>query len=379
MSNESSTNSTSRPIRLLLVGPMPIEGDVVGGTKISFAKMYGDFSASKEFDVEMINSSRPLVGRGRLGRLWLNLTALVSLMFATWRHSRRADVMIVNYSATAAFAAGPLFWWIAKWRKIPVMTRFFGGDMWDVLQAASRWKQKLAERTFLKSDRLLLQTKQLCDNFAAYPKASWFPTTRELPACRDRPQRPCRKFLFLSQIRFDKGLTEALEASNALPRDCSLSIYGGVKPGMELPSFEGYEKATYYGEAMADEVLPILDDHDVMLFLSYCATEGIPGVVIEALQNGMPVIVADWRHAPEIVGHHVGGIVVPPQATAEVREAMLELVHDPDRFQELGKGARQQGDLYRSSFWHGQLEDWCRELTGRVDGTPNENGQQKAA
>ena len=53
-------------IHVLLIGPLPIQGDVIGGTKISFAKLVQHFSESPDFAIEVINISRRLAGASRL-------------------------------------------------------------------------------------------------------------------------------------------------------------------------------------------------------------------------------------------------------------------------------------------------------------------------
>lgn len=365
MKSSPSSRPTSLPIRLLLVGPLPISGDVIGGTKVSFAKMVANFEASDDFDATVVNSSRRVAGRNPIMRLLVNFISLIKVALATWQLSKSADAMIVNYSAGAAFTVGPMFGWIAKRRQIPIVTRLFGGDFGDVYDAASSRQKTRCQNTILQSDLLLLQAQPLCDHFRQLSDTAniqWFPTTRDIGSnLAERNTRPCRKFLFLSQLRPEKGIIEALEASEQLPDGCELSVYGAAMAGMDLRLLDDYPRATYYGELDPTEIEGVMSAHDALLFPSYHDGEGMPGVVVEAMQNGMPVIVADWKFAPELVGH-TAGLIIPIKDSGELAGAMAKLASDPELFRRLSEGAVERGDRFRSAFWQRNLESWCLEL-----------------
>lgn len=349
-------------IHVLLIGPLPIQGDVIGGTKISFAKLVQHFSESPDFAIEVINISRRLAGASRLFRGLLNALALVLVCWHVFRLAGRHDVVLLNVSSGGALTGGPLIWFAAKLRGRPVITRLFGGDLADAYDDCPRWRRWLADKTFLRGDLLLLQTHPLCERFGDRTNVRWFPTTRDLRSAKPLSRSRCQRFLFLSQIRLDKGIMEALEAAESLPAGCSLTVHGAPVLGMDVSCFAGFRRSHYRGELAPHLILETLCDHDVLLFPSYCATEGMPGVIIEALQCGLPVVAADWRFASEIIQDGMGGILVSPRSAAELSRAMNKLADDADLFRRLSVGARARGDEFRSSKWHAQLESWIRDL-----------------
>ena len=58
---------SARP-RVLLIGPLPNPGDVIGGTKVSFAELVEGLRARGRFEVEVHDTTRVRRGRGALRR-----------------------------------------------------------------------------------------------------------------------------------------------------------------------------------------------------------------------------------------------------------------------------------------------------------------------
>jgi glycosyltransferase involved in cell wall biosynthesis len=69
--------------------------------------------------------------------------------------------------------------------------------------------------------------------------------------------------------------------------------------------------------------------------------EGCSNATLEALGTGLPVVTTDFGGASELVNDEVG-IVVPRRNEAALAEALLQLLHDPERRQAMGQAARQR-------------------------------------
>lgn len=347
--------------RVLLIGPLPIDGDVVGGTKVSFKRLVDEFAASGRFDVKVVNISRPTSGHGRLVCGLLHVVTLLKMMWVLGRSIFGSDLVMLNLSSRGTLFAGPIAWLVARCCRRRLVVRVFGGDFgmhYDSCGGCLSW---VASRTFMRADLFLLQTKQLCARFST---SRWFPTTRDLEPLAKSEVQACRRFVFISQLRPEKGWREAVRASSELPVGCSLSVYGPLMPGTDLQVFGDSICAEYRGPISPKDVPKVLSEHDALVFPTFYSGEGIPGIVIEALQSGLPVIATRWGTIPEVIEDEVCGILVEPQEVDELATAMRRFVDNPELYREMSKAALRRGDGYRSSDWQQQLELWCCQLCG---------------
>lgn len=363
--------------RLLLIGPLPVEGEPIGGTQVSFAELLGRFRDSRRFDVEVLDTSRPCEGRARPVRAWLNMRSLASVLLGIRRRGRACDAILFCASRGAMSSAGPLVWLSARLVGRPLAVRLFGGSLDLGRTGAPSWRRWLLERTVLRAPLLVLQTRALTRRFESCPGVRWLPTTRDLPPLPARERRICRRFLFLSQVRAEKGLFEALAASDRLPPDCSLSVYGPMLGGVDRSVFRRHPRAEYHG-AVAPAVVPeILACHDAFVYPSWHAGEGLPGALIEALQAGLPVIATRFLSIPELIEDGRCGLLVEPRSDSDLAAAMSRLAGDPELYARLARGARRRGDGFRSARWQDLLETWLLEASSPPDAARGDEREQE--
>jgi len=99
---------------------------------------------------------------------------------------------------------------------------------------------------------------------------------------------------------------------------------------------------------------------DVVHFPGWVAPQGIPGLLdscslvvvpsrwqepfgltaLQAMQRARPVVTTQVGGLPEVVAHGETGLVVPPDNSAALADAINELISDPPRLQALGTAAR---------------------------------------
>lgn len=349
--------------RVLLAGPLPREGDVVGGTKVSFAAMAEALGREATLDVEVLDTSRARVGRGRLRRL-LDEFATLARLLARIALGRRSDVVVFNTSSGGLLKSGWLVRLACRARRAALVVRVFGGDLdlfVDRAPALSRW---LLRRITLRADLVLLQTKALCERFPG-ADVRWWPTTRDL-AAPGREPRPARRFLFIGQLRAEKGVAEAIEASRALPEGARLAVVGPPMEGFDVDAVELGPRCEVRGAVPPEAVPALLAEHDVLVFPTYHGGEGMPGVVVEAMQSGMPVVATRWRAIPELVEHGECGLLVEPRDARALGDALARIADDEALFEQLAAGASRAGERLRATEWEPRLVDWIAEVAGRA-------------
>ncbi|MEO6711179.1 MAG: glycosyltransferase, partial [Planctomycetota bacterium] len=234
-----------------------------------------------------------------------------------------------------------------------------------------RVEAALAMRMLVHADLVLLQTRSLCLHFSRVARVDWLPTTRTPQTATRRRDKPARKFLFVSQLRPQKGFAEALEAIEQLPAACSLTLIGPAMPDTDLARLENHPRAKWLGAVDREGVARALSEHDAFVFPSYYDGEGLPGAVIEALQAGLPVVAADWRSIRDLVAHGENGLLVPIRDAAALAAAMQRLASDAALVRKLSRGASVSGRAFEASPVLARLESLLDSLSqGRALAVP---------
>lgn len=362
LAGESGGRPPTGPVRkprVLFVAPLSTDGDAIGGARVRAENILQQLR-SRHFHVDVLNSSRPETGRTIL---WPNAKGLAmiarvlrGLLAKIWN----CDVVLLSMSAQTAHVVASCFWLVCRAARKPLAMDCVGGNWAEVYREYSRVARWAADRFYLRSALLLVETPQLSQAFQA-PNVRRFPNTRDFrvpPVTRSS----ARKLIFLGQLRLEKGLAEALEACRSLPAGCRLQVFGPPMPNTDMALFEGHPRATYGGVLRPADVPRALNEHDALVMPSYFSGEGHPGVIIEALQCGLPVIAARWSSIPELVQHEENGLLVEPRSTASLRAAIERLLQDPDLYRRLSEGARRSGELHRPAGVYDELAFELRKL-----------------
>ncbi|PIU68061.1 MAG: glycosyltransferase family 1 protein, partial [Armatimonadetes bacterium CG07_land_8_20_14_0_80_40_9] len=85
------------------------------------------------------------------------------------------------------------------------------------------------------------------------------------------------------------------------------------------------------------EIMAALD-----IFVLTSIKEHFGRVVIEAMACGKPVIATNSGAVPEIVEDKVTGILVPPEDSEKLAEAIIELLEDKEKAKEMGIAGRKR-------------------------------------
>lgn len=360
--NANANANEGEGLGVVLIGPLPIANDVIGGTKVSFRDLVAGLRKRGRFPISVINTSRARTGGKTLGRMYRDIAALWRMVWELWHCSRTARAVMWNVSPGGAIKAAPLVTLVCRLRGCPLVVRLFGGDFDRFYDRCNPLARRIVDATLLRSDLLLLQTQALVRQFAPIANVEWFPTTRDMPL-RERPlPERCHQLLFIGQLRPEKGIIEILEASRHFVDDVTFTIAGPPMAGFEAGVVEGHANVCYLGSLEPDAVASVMASHDALLLPSYYAGEGYPGVVIEAMQLGLPAIVSDWQALPEIVEHRQSGVIVEPKNVQSLVAAIEALVVDTALFRRLQAGARQRGEAFRPTAMLAKLESWIAAL-----------------
>lgn len=97
---------------------------------------------------------------------------------------------------------------------------------------------------------------------------------------------------------------------------------------------------------------------DVFVLPSY--DEGMPAALLEAMATGLPVVSTHVAGRGEAVLHEKTGLLVPPQNTEALADALTQMIADPSRWETFGRAGRARVEFYYS--WTKVAEQWVETM-----------------
>lgn len=158
------------------------------------------------------------------------------------------------------------------------------------------------------------------------------------------PEAPV--FLLIARLLGDKGVREYAQAAALVKAQYPESVFrlvGWIDDNpdaisqQELDEWVASGTVEFLGK-LAD-VRPAIADSSVYVLPSY--REGTPRTVLEAMAMGRAVITTDAPGCRETVVDGDNGYLVPVQDVAELADAMMKLIENPDRIATMGARSRQ--------------------------------------
>ncbi len=327
------------PQRLLLVGPLPPPRT---GTGVSFQIFCEELRrAAPGTSIGIIDTSPKQVRTGSR-RLPGSAVGRAVRIVREFRHGVvGADKVLVFGSNGFLVSMLPLLLVMAKRARRPVSVRPFGGSLDQFCSRLNPVSRRLLLWTLRGADGVCVQTELLHKHFAPIlgTRVRFVPNYRRLPpAGEEVAPRLAREggplqVVFLGLVMESKGAFVLLEALRRLARGRAAvhcDLYGEVA-GLSASRFREElartPRATYRGVLDPERVVPTLRQYDVLVSPTYYQGEGHPGVLIEAMMAGLPVVTTDFRSIPELVEHRRNGLLVAPRSVEDL-VAALELLHD---------------------------------------------------
>ncbi|TXK75414.1 glycosyltransferase family 4 protein [Mesonia sp. HuA40] len=176
-------------------------------------------------------------------------------------------------------------------------------------------------------------------------------------------------FIFVGRLVSDKGINELVQAFQNLKlkggisgQNAKLLLVGPLETELDPLHEETLEaiasNAAIISVGYQEDVRPYLAVSDALAFPSY--REGFPNVVMQAGAMGLPAIVSDINGCNEIIIPNKNGIIIPPKNTEALQDAMQELMHNQNLYQQLKSNARNliTTRYERQKVWEALLEEY---------------------
>jgi glycosyltransferase involved in cell wall biosynthesis len=211
------------------------------------------------------------------------------------------------------------------------------------------WLLERSAATFL--DGIVAATPGIARNFP--PRKTVlvqnFPA-QDMAAATSLPyrQRDC-VVLYIGLISENRGIRELLDAMRLLPPSMNARLMIGGN--FELPEFElklkqhpGWPLAEYHPWQGREGVLQLLAKARVgavVLQPSENFLESQPLKLFEYMAAGLPVIASHFPLWRQLIGESGCGILVDPQNTSQIADAIRKLLEDPAAAEEMGRRGRE--------------------------------------
>ncbi|MCD8186100.1 MAG: hypothetical protein LUD68_06510, partial [Rikenellaceae bacterium] len=210
-----------------------------------------------------------------------------------FRH-RKCDLILLNSARNGIFYLFPALNYLNRvigQKKFAL--RLFGGNFDLLWNNISKKRCRLFLRAADHTDLFFVETnhiKSFLEEIIENKKpVIYFPNVRK-PTSLKTERNFNGKFVFISQIKNTKGVDEILQVSDQLPPGYSIDLYGPMLEPKYTPDYFARYQAHYRGVLEPQLILETLNEYDILLLPTYHPGEGYPGILIESLSLGIPVI-----------------------------------------------------------------------------------------
>ncbi len=162
------------------------------------------------------------------------------------------------------------------------------------------------------------------------------PTLPDAASARAQLGLPADKTVFFTAARLApwKGVDYLVEAMRSI-EDAHL-IVAGDGPQMPTLRASAGERVTLLGRITRDQVALYMRASDYVIL--YSGYEGLPHVLLEALEVGTPVIASAKGGNPEVVQHESNGLLVPWADKTALVETLQRVTDSPELRARLAEG-----------------------------------------
>jgi glycosyltransferase involved in cell wall biosynthesis len=161
--------------------------------------------------------------------------------------------------------------------------------------------------------------------------------------------------VFVSRILREKGIYELIKAVDLLgmKMDITCDFYGPLDPEdkIEFTKQIGQSKVcNYLGPLATSDVVKTISKYDLFAFPTFYHGEGFPGVLIDAMNAGVPVLASNWRFNAEIIKEPVNGFLYDYNKFDQLVEKIRFCAHNRGLLQSMKQNCLSESKKYDFSY-----------------------------
>jgi phosphatidylinositol alpha-mannosyltransferase len=155
------------------------------------------------------------------------------------------------------------------------------------------------------------------------------------------------RLLFVGRLAAQKNLSLLLRALDGVSDRFETTLVGCGELEADLKAAATQLRLSdvrFYGVAQGAELVTLYREADVFVLPS--VVEGMPLVLLEAMAMGLPIVATDVPGSRDLVTHDRNGLLVAADDPSALREALLSVTTDPERYQRMSEAARERAGRY---------------------------------
>lgn len=166
------------------------------------------------------------------------------------------------------------------------------------------------------------------------------------------------RFVFLSRIIPEKGCDLIMEATRRINKEIGedkflVHFYGKIDDSYKpqfLKAINELPNAEYKGFLNLADVTnyDVLASYSAMLFPTFWKGEGFPGILIDAMIAGTPVIASEWGYNTEIIENDTTGVIIKSKNVDALTGAMNSFISNQSKVAEMIQHCRKQALEYNT-------------------------------
>jgi glycosyltransferase involved in cell wall biosynthesis len=318
---------TYRQCKVLLCGAFSAYtlDSKVSGTVISLRLFLRKISADNRFLVSTLDFSSVRKSKHKRSKV----LQYIHLLIKYFQQSRRADIIFLNFSPYGLSTIAPFALLNKLFSRKPLIIRLFGGKSPNTLPFILRFFTAILAR---HANIFYFQTHLLVNEFRKYRAAKHLPNTRIM---RDQNQANPHyfpvipTFVFIGHLKIAKGILVFIDAARDNPHYL-FHVYGPNYDNIDFSKVcKDIPNLSYFGSVTHDRVDNILTSCTALILPSTMDGEGYPGVLLEAMNAGCPIIASSWPPVLELLVN-TQACIVNPEVAFEINMAIKTLAEDPD-------------------------------------------------
>ena len=343
---------------LLIVGPQPPS---IGGSPATVQAILNELGKHPSYQAILVNTSPPLDYSKKKMR-GLSTEKLRRAVLIGSRYVRgigHSDAVLVFANNLFTLTLVPLLFLFARLSRKPFYLKPVGGDLGLYIGSRKEPLRSYLLYVLRSLDGILAQTRDLQKALRGFGCANVY----YVPGCRPLPQiaellttsTEGLRLIFLSQITREKGAFVLLDALQLLERESSARVvcdfYGPIfEEDREdfVRQVEATASARYCGLVEAEAASCLIAGYDALILPTHFVSEGHPGVIIEAMMAGVPVISTRHGSIPDLIAHGENGLLVPVRDSRALAEAITQIALDHNQRKRMGEANFARGHEFRT-------------------------------